>query len=62
MLSLAPSTFTGLERVWQEFPGILEIFLEDTNFEIFIIYGLSSVHVSMRGPFLLHSTQSISLP
>lgn len=47
MLSLAPSTFTGLERVWQEFPGILEIFLEDTNFEIFIIYGLSSVHVSM---------------
>lgn len=47
MLSLAPSAFTELERVWQEFPGILEIFLEDTHFEIFIIYGLSSVHVSM---------------
>ena len=46
MVSLAPSTFMGLEQVWQEFPGILEMFLEDTNFEIFTIYGLSGVHVS----------------
>lgn len=36
MLSLAPSTFMGLEGVWQEFPGVLEIFLENTNFEILL--------------------------